>query len=382
MRTSFQRGSLIRIKQKSGDIWRMRYRDGEAHRSEYIGTVKQYPTRAQASLAAQKMLAIINGPRSETITMGDLIDRFEREAMPARPATAHSYKSILGRIRAKWADVRIDQFAGQMPAVENWLNELVVIGRHPRRGRPVLVSPMYRGQVRAILHLLFEKAMLWNAVITQRNPIDLIRLKGSSQRTKELTILTLDQYQALLADEQLPVLVKTIIQIAAGLGLRISEILGLRWEDVDFEAGTLQIARSVVNGVANDTKTISSRRKLPLHENLAAALRNWRDNYQIVGGWLFGSERTGRPYDRDTLRSGYLQPAGERIGVPGLGFHAFRHTYRALMRLNGESLETQKNLMRHAKISTTFDVYGDSGKVEELRPANSRVIEMLVRKRA
>lgn len=88
------------------------------------------------------------------------------------------------------------------------------------------------------------------------------------------------------------------------------------------------------------------------------------------------------PYNRDYLRSEYLQPAGERIGVDGLGWHSLRHTYRDLMRQEGVSLEDQKNLMRHSRLATTIDTYGGDEKVEQLRPVNAKVVEMLKRRSA
>jgi integrase len=360
----------------------MRFRDSKAQRSEYLGTVRELPTKAAAEKAAAALLSLINGPRSECITIANLIDRFLNEAMPTRPATAHSYQSILKRVRNDWGDTRIDQFISNIMAVQNWLESLTVIGRHPKPGRQAPVSPMYRGQVRNVLHMLFEKAQLWQVVAIERNPISLLKAKDASKRTKDLTILTLEQYQALLADPELPLLVKTLIQVCAGLGLRISEALGLRWEDLNFDEGELRIRRSVVNGVAGETKTKGSAAKLPLHPEIIGVLRSWRVAEAVVGGWVFGSERTGRPYDRDNLRSGYLTPAGRRIGIEHLGFHCFRHSYRAMLRTTGASIEDQKNLLRHSRIATTMDTYGGKSSVEELRSGNAAVIDILTRKMA
>jgi integrase len=211
----------------------------------------------------------------------------------------------------------------------------------------------------------------------QRNPLEVIKLKGSSQRAKEIVILTVPQYQRLLDDPELPELVKVIVQVTAALGLRISETLGLKWMDLDFEAGTVEIQRGVVGMEANDVKTPGSRQKLPLHPELIDVLRTWRATAPVIGDWVFGSDRTGRPYDRDYMRSEYLKPAGARIGLPGIGWHSFRHTYRALQKQLGLPMETQKALMRHSRIATTIDTYGGNNNLEQTRPANSRVIEML-----
>ena len=209
--------------------------------------------------------------------------------------------------------------------------------------------------------------------------MELVRLKGGA-RAKDIVILSVEQYAALLEDRQLPEVVKVMIQVMAGLGLRVSEALGLQWLDTDFEAGTIQIQRSVVHGQANDTKTASSKTVLPLHGNLIEVLRAWKAHESFRSRWIFCSERTGRPLDRDHLRSAYLEPAGERIGVKGLGFHSIRHSYRAMLRQTGASLEDQKGLMRHSRIGTTIDTYGGADSAERLRPMNDKIVEMLPRR--
>jgi integrase len=380
-KASFQNGSVIRVSRKGVDCWRLRYRLNGTQHSDFIGSIRQYPTKSSAEKAAEKMRSLLNNAPTEIITMSDLIDRYEREAMPERAATAASYKSIFRRIRDRWGAMRLDQFSIDMVSVEVWLQELTVIGRHPKPGPKSLVSPLFRAQIKNLMHTLIEHAMKWGALPAQRNCIELVRLKGGA-RVKDIVILDVAQYAALLDDPELPEVVKVLIQLLSGLGLRISEALGLQWSDTDFEAGTIQIQRSVVHGQANDTKTASSKTVLPLHSNLVEVLRAWKEREAFKSRWVFCSERTGRPLDRDWLRAEYLQPAGERIGVGGLGWHGLRHLHRALLRQCGTPIEAQKNLMRHSKISTTFDVYGGSGKVEELRPVNARVIEMLARKRA
>ncbi len=381
MRASFQAGSIVRVSRKSGDCWRYRWRENGVQRSEWIGTVKRFPLQSQAEKAAERFRKMINSD-AETITISDLIAKFLRECPPEREATAASYRSIFRRIEGKWGSLRIDCIGNKVLEIEAWLKDMTIIGRHPRKGYSSPVSSLYKSQVRNLFHLLVEKAMLWGNLQADRNPLDLVRLKGSSQRSKEIVILTVEQYSALLEDPKLPEAARVLIQLLAGLGLRISEGLGLKWTDCSFEERTISIQRSVVHGNASDTKTESSRQTLPLHANLIDVLRAWKAHETFKSQWVFCSERTGRPLDRDHLRETYLKPAGERIGVPGLGFHSFRHTYRAMQKNLGLSLEDQRNLMRHSRISTTIDTYGGNDNLERTRPANAKVIDMLTRRSA
>ena len=164
------------------------------------------------------------------------------------------------------------------------------------------------------------------------------------------------------------------------LGLRVSEILGLRWEDVDLESGKLQIRRSVVNGHVEHTKTDASEDELPLHPQLVEVLKQWKEAEPPVEGWLFGNIDTGMPYHADTMRQRHLnRAAGDpEIGLPKLGWHAFRHTYRANLSESGLPLEVQQKLMRHADIAMTTK-YGRSSMLNVTRPANARIVEMVMR---
>jgi integrase len=93
-----------------------------------------------------------------------------------------------------------------------------------------------------------------------------------------------------------------------------------------------------------------------------------------VNGWLFGSPMTGRPYHRDALHKDYLIPAAQKIGLPKLGWHDFRHTYRAMLRDLELPLEVQQKLMRHTTIEMTAK-YGNSPMDKAKREGNRLLVE-------
>jgi integrase len=99
------------------------------------------------------------------------------------------------------------------------------------------------------------------------------------------------------------------------LGLRASEILGLRWEDFDFFEKSVHIQRSVVGKHEEDTKTEDSEAFLPIPDALMGILERWRAYLPSVGGWLLGNPAAGTPYHRDSIVADHLKPAGERAGV-------------------------------------------------------------------
>ena len=221
--------------------------------------------------------------------------------------------------------------------------------------------------------------MLWGLVDVQRNPLELVKIKGGSKRQKALITLTSEEFQHLLLELREPF--RTMATIAMCTGLRISEILALRWDCLDFQAGTMLVRQGVVNGRIGKTKTETSKDDVPLDGDLAAILLQWRDSGQNwSSGLVFPSPLTNGCYHSGIIQKLYLKPAGERIGIKGLGWHAFRHSYRGLLDESGANAGMQKGLMRHANISTTMNTYGRAA-IKAKQEANSKVVQMILPRR-
>lgn len=377
-RQSFQHGSVVRRERKRGpDTWVFQYREDSKHKSTIVGTVEKYTTKASAEKAANKIRKDING-RREFVYVRDLLNRYEKEDASVREVTFDTYRSIIKRVREKWGSTRLDAMAKDLMGVEQWINSLQTYPTKNTASRPL--SKKSKIHFKAFLHRLFERAIFWNMLDLQRNPISLVSVKGRGGRIKSLVIVTYKQYNALLKDAKLPEYVKVMIQIAMCMGLRASEILGLRWEDVHFADNVISVKRGSVGKKQDDTKTPESTQDIPVHPELMDVLQRWHDLQPPIKGWVFGSLETGRPYWRGIMQRKHLVPAGERVGIKGLGWHAFRHTYRTMLRESGQPMEVQQKMMRHTDIKTTMG-YGDQTMTEERRAANVLIFEK-VRKTA
>lgn len=377
-RNTYQNGCLQRETRKKGpDVWVFRYREDGALKYRVLGTVLQYRTKAAAQLALGDVKANLN-QRLDAATFGDLCDRYLREGMPERHATASALRSMVRyRIKPDWKDILVTEMAADPMSVEQWIKNLHTTPR-TKDEKPRPLAPKSKAHTKAVFHRLFECAMRWRYLTVQRNPMSLIEIPGSSKRTRKIVLVSAEKYRKLLP--KLPHYCRVMVTLAMCLGLRVSEILGLRWEDVDLENGKLQIRRSVVGGHVESTKTEASEDELPLHPQLLEVLRDWRKAEEPVNGWLFGNLDTGKPYHADTMRQRHLNrvAADPEIGLPKIGWHAFRHTYRANLSESGLPLEVQQKLMRHADIAMTTK-YGRSSMLSVTRPANARIIEMVMR---
>src|SRR6204780_5565175 len=132
------------------------------------------------------------------------------------------------------------------------------------------LSPKTKGHVRALFHMLFERAMLWGLLDLQRNPIELIKLKGTSRRLGRPHIITPEKFQELIAILQEPYQTMVIVPICTGL--RVSEVLALRWEHINFSTGVILIQRGVVSGRIGKVKTEASQDEIPIDSAFAQLL--------------------------------------------------------------------------------------------------------------
>jgi integrase len=107
-------------------------------------------------------------------------------------------------------------------------------------------------------------------------------------------------------------------------------------------------------------------------------LLDWKSKTpQRNAGLVFQSPVTGGCYYAGIIQQDYLRPVGEKMGLRGLGWHTFRHTYRSLLDETGAPIGVQQKLMRHANVSTTMNIYG-SAALAAKKAANSKVVQMVL----
>src|SRR5208283_3420033 len=156
---------------------------------------------------------------------------------------------------------------------------------------------------------------------------------------------------------------RTMIELDAFTGLRRGELIGLRWQDVDFENLILHIRRSVVAMVEGAPKTEASLKDVPLDAQTAESLWAWRhlSPYASPSDWVFASPHMkGRqPYWPGTLWRYYGKPALQRAKVrKQVSYHTFRHTFETLLNANGErESQGRTGTAAPASLKVTTDVY-------------------------
>jgi integrase len=173
-------------------------------------------------------------------------------------------------------------------------------------------------------------------------------------------VLTPPEIKALI--NNLSLREQTLVLLVASTGLRQSELFGLKWGDVNFVQGTMNVTRSIVCGVVGLCKTESSQKPVPVHPTVLEALTKWRDGSQYTKSddWIFASRRyRGRkPIWGQAILRKYIRPVAQRVGIrKQFGWHTFRHTYSTLLRSVGTEFKVMQELLRHSSLRSTLDVY-------------------------
>jgi integrase len=373
-RNTYQHGWIeTRPSKKDGLVFVFRWRErkpggGLTKRTELIGPVSELKTETNAWRAVEHRKLDINSEdsRGKTTTVNTVVNRYlEEELSELRHSTADAYRSyIVNHIRPRWGNHPI---AGLKPlAVEQWLKGLSL-------------APKTKGHLQNLLRVLFNCAMRWELVQVGGNPMKLVRVRGGSKRSKEPKVLTIAQFQRLVEELDDPYRTMVILDLATGL--RCSELFALKWCDVIWDDLTLLVRRGIVDTVVSDVKTFYSQAGMPLDPALAEVLLNWQRTtpFNKPEDWVFASPFKGgtMPWQPWRAQQRHIGPAAERCGIGRIGWHTFRHTFRSLLDETGAPIKVQQELMRHADIRTTMNIYGKAMEKSK-REAHSKVVRLVL----
>jgi integrase len=170
---------------------------------------------------------------------------------------------------------------------------------------------------------------------------------------------------AMLAGDSLAKLLKhldepyrTMVSLIAATGLRIGELLGLRWRALDLDIGTLAVRESVFEGQFQSPKTQKAVRTIPLGRHAIATLTAHRQRVsrRASEDLVFGN-RKGDPLRESKLLTNVLQPAAEAAGVGRVTWHQFRHIHSSLLNDLKVPVKIAQEQLGHASISTTLNIY-------------------------
>ena len=151
---------------------------------------------------------------------------------------------------------------------------------------------------------------------------------------------------------------RTMVCLIAATGLRIGELLALRWSALDLEGRTLTVRESVFEGKFQLPKTQKAVRTIPLGPHAVTALSAHRARAtRTAGNDLVFGNRKGDPLREAKLLQKVLQPAAEKARLGRVTWHQFRHIHSSLLNDLKVPAKIAQEQLGHASIATTLNIY-------------------------
>jgi len=348
------------VRQRRRGVWQLRWETGTGQdRIYHSETIEGTKTEAETILRerlAEKERARASGNLSTDPkqTVGQWLRRWldEYAVHNVRPLTLKTYRGIVEReLVPSLGDIRLTQLG--VAEVQHYVNA--------RRGKH---SPRWLQHQRSVLRTALAEAERQGLV--GRNVARLVKI--SNPRRDEVQPLTVEEARKFIAHIRGDRL-EALYLVTMTLGLRQSEVIGLRWTDVDLEAGTLSVRRSLqrYNGEyhLDEVKTVRSRRTLTLPEQLIEALRAHRDRQAFEAraeGWqgddwnLVFCREDGYPVHGSVVTSEFQERLTE-AGIRKVRFHDLRHGAATYLVAAGVPMRVVMAQLGHSQMAITSDLY-------------------------
>ncbi len=376
------KGTVSKKVRANGMTWIYRFQtkrpsDGaRVENTRVIGLVKDIGASAAAAWREVGRLGLdINndGQLGRKPTFRVLAEHFRKHELRKEsgvavraPETVGVIELLLDRwILPRWGD----ELASEMKAleIEAWFEDL---NSTPRLDNDKPLSWSSIGKIKSIMSQIFKHAQrheLVPAAIGEdgklTNPVMLARTESGSDY--EAKVVTPEQMMVILDELDKPEtrLEWTLALLHAATALRPEEAFGLKWEDIDWKKGQINIRRGWSKGEETAGKNKVSMTQVEMHRALGQALKDWRreSRYSYDSHWIFASDKAKGKSPRTAGVAGqdYLRPAAVKAGVISAGYrgrfgwHNLRHSLATFLAANDVNLPVIQRMLRHTKPGTT-----------------------------
>ncbi len=309
-----------------------------------------------------------------------------KEQRGAKHSTIVLYRGLTSRIypaigHLKLKDIRADH-------LNTFYTSLAQSGQNKRTGGGLSAKS------------ILEHHRLISTVLDQAEKESLVPFNVAGKATlpklerREVTYFQPEQVEAIRdALELEPIKWQTLVHMLLITGARRGEILGLKWDKVDFEGSKIHICNNVLysadRGIYEDSpKTATSNRYVTLPLETMKLLRKYRvwqneerlrlGEYYQDQGFVFAQEN-GKPMHPDSVTT-WLDRFSKRHNLPHINPHAFRHTMASMLYFNGVDSVSISKRLGHAQVSTTANIYAHI--MEEADQRNADILADVFLKKA
>ncbi len=350
----FQEGSLFKRGTRK-KVWVARWWEpvigpdnmpGRIRRSEVLGTVAEIPTIREAKQMLSDLLRKVNSgdyrPQAVWTLRSFVEDRWKPEVFPTLKFSSKKFydNMIDAHLMPAFGDTQLRLITKEMP--------FRAFCNAKTRER---LSWKTVKHIRTAFGTIIEAAV--REELLASNPVRRTRLprRGPVEEKTPIEMETVKELIEKLAEPS-----RSIASLLAMTGLRIGELLALRWQDIDLQKGFLSVNQTVYEGHFDEPKSKRSKRRIPLGpkcvEILAALKRT-----EATPSTLVFSARNGSPLSRRNLLNRQLKPAAKALKLTGVNWHWFRHAHATLLDSTGTPIGTTQALLGHSSSEITAETY-------------------------
>ena len=353
-RRRFQQGSLFKrgIQHK---VWVGRWWEevikpdgtiGRSRRAEVLGSVAEIGSRSRAMDVLSRRLNTINSGNHRPQSTRCYADYIAQDWVPVvlptlKYATQKHYRYIL--------DVHLVPAFGKARLIDikrEWIQSFLAAKLAARLAWKTVKH------IRGVLGRTLSSAEDWGYIT--HNPALKTKLPRRPIKQTAKAILTPAQFVQLRDRLQEPA--RSVATLLVLTGLRIGELLALRWKSVDLEGDTLRVVETVYDGHFDTPKSQRSARLIPLGPEACIVLAAQRPANVHPDTLVFQSE-AGTVLDRHNLLRRQLRPACEKLGLSGITWHSLRHSHATFLDAAGAPLGTVQALLGHSTSDITREIY-------------------------
>ncbi|HYM09641.1 MAG TPA: site-specific integrase [Bryobacterales bacterium] len=331
-------------------------------------------TRAEAERLRDEHLAAINHPNvgiGGAILFRDFGHIYQKDILPNLAATSQwRTKSVLkNHLNPELGDLMLRELT--LERLQTYFARLQQSG----------LSSESTDKIRDVLAAVLRAAVEYGRLST--NPAAKIRLKRR-KHAEAKPFIRVQQFYALL--ERIAEPYATMVYVAVFAGLRVSELIGLRWHNV--HANSITIQERYCRGDWDEPKSEASKATIPVDEHVIERIHRLKSmevlvragrgcrRYKAVKSHgpedlVFQSVRSVRPMRDNNILIRHIKPVAEALGVGWVNWQVLRRSHATWLQQAGVDVKDAQGLLRHSRASTTQDVY------QQLVPESQR---MAVRK--
>jgi len=291
-------------------------------------------------------------PPTERVTVDEYLARWIEDvvAPSVRPRTLEWYQYALkGHLSPTIGHLKLTRL--QPAHLQEMYTRMLSKGHAPKTVR----------NVHGVIHRALSQALTWNLV--SRNVADAVQ--PPRPKRQEMKVLNPDQVRTLLSTSK-GTMWGTFLHLALSTGMRLGELRGLQWRDVNLDRGDLHVRRQYgVDRRFSEPKTGKGRRRIALPTSVVESLQEHK-RLQAQDRELIGSDYVdqdlvfatplGRPLPYSTVQGNHKRLLAQ-AGLPDVRFHDLRHTAATLLLLEGVHPKVVQERMGHSQIAMTLDTY-------------------------